>query len=54
MKLLSYFLLFIGPWLGAQTATETALPKIRFADDIAKFVAQEKACPLNTSDAAAE
>ena len=31
MKLLSYFLLFIGPWLGAQTATETAQPKIRFA-----------------------
>ena len=45
MRLLSYFLLFIGPWLGAQTATEVAPPKIRFADDIAKFVAQDKANP---------
>ena len=45
MKLLSYFLLFIGPWLVAQTATEVTTPKIRFADDIAKFVAQDKANP---------
>ncbi len=45
MKLLSYFLLFIGPWLVAQTATEVAQPKIRFADDIAEFVAQDKANP---------
>lgn len=45
MKLFTYLLLFVTPWLGAQTATETAQPKIRFADDIAKFVAQDKANP---------
>lgn len=45
MKLLSYLVFFIGPWLIAQTANEQTSNSPRFADEIANFEAQDKANP---------
>ena len=45
MKLLSYLVFFIGPWLIAQTANEQTSNSPRFADEITNFVAQDKANP---------
>ena len=42
MKFLVALALFIAPWAPAQEATT---PKVRYADDIAKFVASDKATP---------
>jgi len=45
MKLFTYLLIFIAPWVGApETATKVS-GKDRYAADIAKFVAQDKATP---------
>jgi len=45
MKLFTYLLIFITPWLGAQETATKVSGKDRYAADIAKFVAQDKATP---------
>ena len=45
MKSLSYLLLFISPWVGAQTTTDTSEYTGRFSQEISNFVAQDKANP---------
>jgi len=45
MKLFTYLLIFITPWLGAQETATKVSGKARYAADIAKFVAQDKATP---------
>ena len=45
MKLLTYLLIFIAPWLSAQETATKAIGKDRYAADIAKFVEQDKATP---------
>ncbi len=45
MKYLTLFALFIAPWVSAQDADTKPTSKLRFADDIAKFVATDKATP---------
>jgi len=45
MKLFTYLLIFIAPWVGAQETATKVSGKDRYAADIAKFVAQDKATP---------
>ncbi|MEI7603227.1 MAG: GDSL-type esterase/lipase family protein [Opitutae bacterium] len=45
MKLFTYLLLFVTPWLGAQETAIKVSGKDRYAADIAKFVEQDKAAP---------
>jgi lysophospholipase L1-like esterase len=45
MKLFTYLLIFIAPWVGAQETAIKVSGKDRYAADIAKFVAQDKATP---------
>jgi lysophospholipase L1-like esterase len=45
MKLFTYLLIFIAPWVGAQETATKVSGKDRYAADIAKFAAQDKATP---------
>jgi lysophospholipase L1-like esterase len=45
MKLLTYLLLFVAPWVSAQETATKVSGKDRYASDIAKFVEQDKATP---------
>jgi lysophospholipase L1-like esterase len=45
MKLLTYLLLFVAPWVSAQETATKVSGKDRYAADIAKFVEQDKATP---------
>jgi lysophospholipase L1-like esterase len=45
MKLFTYLLIFIAPWVGAQETATKVSGKDRYAADIAKFVEQDKATP---------
>ena len=45
MKLFTYLLIFITPWVSAQETATKVSGKNRYAADIAKFVEQDKATP---------
>jgi len=45
MKLFTYLLLFVTPWLGAQETATKVSGKDRYAAEIAKFVEQDKVTP---------